>query len=126
MGEVFVIGYAHIDSTHMIIPEVAEKGLREDWFLPCTREEALFAFKKAGWEGDGRLGFIWLPPFLFEDNTDTWGVCLWHVKQSNNGTSWLCARKPYDFPGLANNGFYQWERIELPEKLPLGKVAETN
>lgn len=46
-------------------------------------------FKEAGWEGDGTIGIIWLPPFVGVGIEDTWGSYLWHVKQSNNGTSWV-------------------------------------
>lgn len=46
-------------------------------------------FQEAGWEGDGTIGIIWLPPFVGVGIEDTWGSYLWHVKQSNNGTSWL-------------------------------------
>ena len=44
-------------------------------------------FLEAGWEGDGEIGMIWIPPFFY--GLDKKGICIWHVKQSNNGTSWL-------------------------------------
>lgn len=44
---------------------------------------------KAGWEGDGEIGLIWIPPFMLP--TDSFGTCIWHVKQSNNGTSFLAS-----------------------------------
>jgi hypothetical protein len=46
-------------------------------------------FLAAGWEGDGEIGIIWFPPFLDFALGDTWGDYIWHVKQLNNGTSFL-------------------------------------
>jgi hypothetical protein len=57
-------------------------------------------FLKAGWEGDGSFGIIWLPPFLDAGNEDTWGNYLWHVKQENNGTSWVGSKEPLHFPRI--------------------------
>lgn len=54
-------------------------------------EAARQAFLGAGWEGDGHIGVMWLPPFLDECVGDCWGFYVWHVKQSNNGTSWLAS-----------------------------------
>lgn len=51
---------------------------------------------EAGWEGDGQLGLIWLPPFTDIGIEDTWGFYIWHVKQSNNGISWLLS--PVELP----------------------------
>jgi hypothetical protein len=58
-------------------------------------------FKDAGWEGDGKIGIIWLPPFVDAGGVeDTWGTYIWHVKQSNNGTSWLASDAALDFDRL--------------------------
>ncbi len=54
----------------------------------------------AGWEGDGRLQLLWLPPFLGAGVEDTFGVCVWHVKQDNNGTSWFASPVPLEFKRL--------------------------
>src|SRR5580704_6394843 len=54
-------------------------------------------FLKAGWEGDGSFGIIWLPPFVDTGIEDTWGSYLWHVKQENNGTSWVGSKEPLPF-----------------------------
>lgn len=46
------------------------------------------AFLRAGWEGDGEIGLIWLPPFVnFQGGVN--GEYIWHVKQENNGISFL-------------------------------------
>ncbi len=108
MKTVYVIGYQHIDSTFLTIPASQADDEKVRDMLPCSLTEAQNAFAKAGWEGDGRITFIWLPPFLFR-GAECWGVCVWHVKQGNNGTSWLCASKPLSFPGFVDD----WQPIEI-------------
>lgn len=54
-------------------------------------------FLEAGWEGDGSIGIIWLPPFVDTGVEDTWGNYLWHVKQSNNGISFILSEQPLEF-----------------------------
>ena len=46
---------------------------------------------EAGWEGDGELGVLWLAPFVDVGIEDTNGTYVWHVKQANNGVSWLAS-----------------------------------
>lgn len=54
-----------------------------------------------GWEGDGEMGLIWLPPFIdIGQLEDTFGGYLWHVKQRNNGTSFIGSTYPLKFPRL--------------------------
>lgn len=68
-------------------------------------------FLEAGWEGDGSIGIIWLPPFVDTGTEDTWGNYLWHVKQSNNGISFILSEQPLEF-----------ERIKAQnDELPLYK-----
>src|SRR5215831_9509881 len=62
--------------------------------LACLLEAVRDRFLSAGWEGDGKLGIIWLPPFVDAGVEDTWGTYVWHVKQDNNGTSWLASKCP--------------------------------
>ena len=49
-------------------------------------------FLEKGWDGDGQIELIWIPPFMF-DNTHkddfTLGVTVWHVKQLEDGISWI-------------------------------------
>lgn len=50
------------------------------------------AFLEAGWEGDGRIELMWIPPFMFKASQSdgfTQGVTVWHVKQLEDGTSWI-------------------------------------
>jgi hypothetical protein len=53
-------------------------------------------FREYGWEGDGRIGIVWIPPFLDIGVEDTWGTYVWHVKQRNNGISFLASDVPLD------------------------------
>ena len=50
-------------------------------------------FKDAGWEGDGKIECIFIPP-CFMQSEDTFCETVFHVKQSNNGISWLAI--PFD------------------------------
>ena len=52
------------------------------------RTELTALFKEAGWEGDGEINCIFLAP-CFSEREDGWCDVIYHVKQSNNGTSWL-------------------------------------
>jgi hypothetical protein len=85
-----VYGYEWIDNLHFILPP-------QD-FLPLPDEQlerylavARQRFREAGWDGDGDIGLLWLPPFVFplQLNTPPTGVLVWHVKQEDDGISWL-------------------------------------
>lgn len=112
MKPVYVIGYGHIDTTFLTHPASQADDATVRDMLPCTSHQAQASFNKAGWEGDGTINIIWLPPFLFKGG-ETHGACVWHVKQANNGTSWLCADRPYEFPGLTELAGNEWMKINL-------------
>lgn len=57
-------------------------------------------FLRAGWEGDGEIGVIWLPPFVDTGYEDTWGNYILHVKQRNNGISFIASEHPLQFERL--------------------------
>ena len=63
-------------------------------------KEVKQAFLLAGWEGDGEIIFVWIPPFATTLEDDNFGKMLWYVKQSNNGTSWIASREKLDMPKL--------------------------
>lgn len=56
-------------------------------------------FLEDGWEGDGDVKLMWIPPFILmwiprfmlkrQKQWETKGVGVWHVKQLNDGISWL-------------------------------------
>ena len=56
-------------------------------------------FLEAGWEGDGEIELMWIPPFMFKgEKTEqfTRGVTTWHVKQLEDGISRLLT--PVELP----------------------------
>lgn len=63
----------------------------------------------SGWEGDGSIGIIWLPPFVDTGIEDTWGNYLWHVKQSNNGISFILSEHPLEFDRIKE------QNVESPQ-----------
>ena|SRR5260370_28868748 len=86
LREFHVYGYEWIDNLHFVRP------LRE--FLEDPTEYidvAKARFLEAGWDGDGRIGLLWLPPFVFPKGQQAApeGVVVWHVKQVEDGISWL-------------------------------------
>jgi hypothetical protein len=111
MRTVYVVPYSYVDYCHAITNPQELAELAEA--LPCTKENAAKAFSNAGWEGDGELGVIWIPPFAFEGNDD-YGLHIWHVKQCNNGTSWLCSSEPFKIQ-TRNCSLYEWEAVEVDE-----------
>src|SRR5882672_9452001 len=69
---------------HLDEPNSAESVRREQQL----RSELAALFIDAGWEGDGEIECIFVPPCLF-GGEDGWCGIIYHVKQSNNGTSWM-------------------------------------
>jgi hypothetical protein len=88
-----VYGFEYIDNLHFILPP--NHVLSEP--APYI-EAARAAFLSAGWEGDGEIGLLWLPPFVFplESQRPWLGVTAWHVKQLEDGISWLLS--PVELP----------------------------
>lgn len=73
-------------------------------------------FKKNGWEGDGDIGLIWLPPFVETGELeDTFGSYLWYVKQNNNGISFIGSRFRLKFPRLLDQN--QNTEYTVPENI---------
>jgi hypothetical protein len=70
-------------------------------------------FLKEGWEGDGEIGIIWLPPFVDIGIENTLGTYIWHVKQENNGISWLLSPVKLDFKRIERQN--PWDE-ELTKK----------
>jgi hypothetical protein len=88
LREFRVYGFEWIDDLNFILsPEEFLVAERVDDYLTIARER----FKEAGWPGDGDIGLLWLPPFVFPLSLriPPQGVVVWHVKQSSNGVSWL-------------------------------------
>jgi hypothetical protein len=96
-----VYSYDHLDDLSFarnpdaVFKDSAEVSLAS--YLEAIRTR----FKEAGWEGDGTIRVVWLPPFVDVGIEDTWGTYVWCVKQSNNGTAWLASPVPLNFKRLA-------------------------
>jgi hypothetical protein len=91
-----VYTFEYIDNLHFLLPPpVVIRDAKR-----CGRlcEAVSRRFKEEGWEGTGRLSLLWLPKFVFPHASDCGyeGVILWHVKQHEDGISWLLS--PLDLP----------------------------
>lgn len=107
----FVYEYQHIDYLDLMPP--ASLALRK---YPNVRQiitEVGRRFLDAGWEGDGVIQLLWLPPFLGIADEGTWGTFLFHVKQGQKGRSYLASpvRLNYREDGL-------WASLLDPEAAP--------
>jgi hypothetical protein len=82
-----------IDNLHFILPP-ARFVKDAERYVAVAKER----FVEAGWWGDGDIGILWLPPFVFPLalKVPTKGVAVWHVKQVEDGISWLLS--PIELP----------------------------
>ena len=105
----FVYQYEFLDDLSAIIDpyeskddfNILEQNSKE--ILDQTIDEVKRLFHINGWEGDGHIGLIWVPPFIdIGYPEDTWGTYLWHVKQYNNGTSFIASPFKLDLKRLKN------------------------
>jgi hypothetical protein len=63
-------------------------------YSPALLEKVKAAFIKAGWEGKGDIGLMYVKPFKpnrapDDASADALGSFIWHVRQDNNGKSFL-------------------------------------
>jgi len=59
----------------------------------------MFLQQGDGWDGDGPIELMWIPPFTFtcqQDKNNSKGIVIWHVKQVENGISWILS--PVELP----------------------------
>lgn len=103
-----VVDYHHIDDNRCFHPLArdiqdapfeslapGENQKREE----DLRIELANLFRLAGWEGDGTIECFFVPPCFSShgDDGDTSCITIYHVKQSNNGTSWLAIPNGFKF-----------------------------
>lgn len=79
-----------------------------DLITDCSRRKRIEAavarrFSSEGWEGTGKLSILWLPGFVFPMKCDIpeEGILMWHVKQHEDGISWLLSPIPLPFERYA-------------------------
>ncbi len=89
----FVYSYQFVDDFSSIIdPLVFESEEFDSRHIKTYMALLTALFIEKGWEGDGDIGLIWIPPFIIgDDSFNGFGFHVWHVKQSNNGTSFLAS-----------------------------------
>lgn len=75
------------------------------------RETAAGMFTALGWQGDGRIELLWLPAFVFplSEHVADVGVGVWHVKQDEDGISYLLSPLPMPFEALHNTP--HWKEV---------------
>lgn len=98
VDEYSVYSYQFLDDLSFTRPAIEVLGSFESFQELMRRMEN--RFRKAGWEGDGVISLVWLPPFVGAGMEDTHGLGLWHVKQSNNGISWIASPVTLPFARL--------------------------
>jgi hypothetical protein len=97
-----VYSYEWIDNLHFLLPPsqvIVDENRRAG-----LEDEVRRRFLEEGWEGSGNLSLLWLPPFVFpfEAKVPTEGVLVWHVKQHEDGISWLLSPVPLPFDAWEN------------------------
>ena len=90
-----VYGFEWIDNLLFLQNPESFVGSRLDEYVTIARER----FDEYGWEGDGTVELLWLPPFVFPLSLKIppTGVVLWHVKQEEDGISFLLSPIPLPF-----------------------------
>lgn len=82
-----LIAYEWIDNLNFTLNPKDHLDNADDYI-----QKAKDRFINAGWHGDGSIEFMWIPPFMFQGvRTEefTAGVIVWHVKQQEDGISWI-------------------------------------
>lgn len=81
------------------------KHLEDRYIYPVSKEEVIKEmeeveelFTSVGWEGDGELKIMWMPPFLQGGTEDNFGDFVYFIKQENNGSTFVCSHYPLPIP----------------------------
>ncbi len=104
----FAYGFEWIDNFHFLREPSAFLGDKAADY----KEVAAARFKEMNWAGDGEIILLWLPPFVFplELKVPPEGIVVWHVKQEEDGVSYLLSPIPLPFQEF--EGSTQPERQE--------------
>ncbi len=92
----FVYGFEWIDNLHFLQSPAKFLGSRSNAYVSIAKER----FIEFGWAGDGEVNLLWLPPFVFplELRISPVGIAVWHVKQEEDGISYLLSPVELPFP----------------------------
>lgn len=83
------------------VPRTTDNGEpTEEPLAAADKARLLAALKHAGWEGDGVVEGMIVPPFLSTEGDNYW-FPIYHVKQSNNGTSYIASEQELGFSALS-------------------------
>jgi hypothetical protein len=89
-----VLMYEWIDNLNFILDPSDHVDNAKDYI-----KTAGDLFRNSGWDGVGKIGLMWIPPFMLKGprtNDSTSGVIVWHVKQIDDGLSWILT--PIELP----------------------------
>lgn len=103
VDEYEVYQYEHVDCLEFM--PSAEAVLQNVPIRNEVLEAVRRKFRESGWEGDGTIRIMWLPPFVGAGVEDTWGLAVWFVKQLNNGTAFIASPVSLPFSRLLEQ---QW------------------
>lgn len=116
--------YEYLDDLSFMRPA---RDAFADWeHAEAVIERVEKRFQRIGWEGDGLMQLLWLPPFAGAGDHDNYGCYVLHVKQDNNGVSWLASPVPLPFHRLYQHDCAQYPKptAECPAGIA-GGDAET-
>lgn len=104
----YVCAFEWIDNLLFLQPPERFLGEKSAAYIAIAKER----FLDCGWEGDGAVELLWLPSFTFRsrEKIPPTGVVLWHVKQIENGVSFLLSPVPLPF-----SPFSSYKADELSE-----------
>lgn len=96
VNDYYVVDFHFIDD-HRCLHPLSEANVAGEEKLSVSevsfrRDELEKLFIESGWEGDGEVKCMFLAPF-FAGREDGHCEIIYHVKQSNNGTSWVAVPK---------------------------------
>lgn len=120
----FVYEYTFLDDLSFIktIEEYFNSDNVEEY-----KDELKQLFSGHGWEGDGDIGVIWFPPFIGVGGENTLGHYVFHVKQLNNGISFLASSEPLPFARLlSQNEFEATQSVVKRERFSEDKFEAIN
>ncbi|PTU65782.1 hypothetical protein DB032_12970 [Chromobacterium sp. Panama] len=95
----FVYSFEWIDNLLFLQSPQSLVGLRAADYEAIAKER----FVECGWEGNGTIQLLWLPSFVFplSLNIQPTGIAIWHVKQIEDGVSFLLSPIQLPFPELS-------------------------
>ena len=88
----YLYSYEWIDFHDYTKPaiEVLRGWSKADEFIAALKRR----WSEVGWDGDGVVTTLWLPPFCVPELDLTRGLIVWHVKQLEDGISWIASKHP--------------------------------